>query len=150
MAKLEVSRTELPSTCILDTSVLVKWFRQGEVFGEPALNLRTAFLDGLIIIALPVLAAFELANVLRYNKDLTTHQVQEAIRSLFDMDMAWIEPAPPLMSRGIEIARSFDITVYDAAFVALAEGMGAVSITADERLAQRLERLPYVRFLGNI
>jgi predicted nucleic acid-binding protein len=130
--------------------VLVKWFRQEEVFGERALTLRNAYLDGLIAITLPALAAYELANVLHYRKDLTTDQVQDAVQSLFDMEMAWVEPVPALMSRVIEIARSFDITVYDAAFVALAEGMDAVSITADERLARRLERLPYVRFLGEI
>jgi predicted nucleic acid-binding protein len=54
------------------------------------------------------------------------------------------------MARAVEIARDHDATVYDATFVALAESLNVVMVTADARLAQRLRTLPCVRFLGDL
>jgi predicted nucleic acid-binding protein len=135
---------------VLDTSVVIKWFRQGEVLGEQALALRDAYLDGQIEVTIPSLLAYELANVLRYKADLTTEQVQVAVGSLFDMGLIWILPSSTVMGRTVEIARTYDTTVYDATFVALAESLGATFVTADERLVRRLEALSFVRFLGTV
>jgi predicted nucleic acid-binding protein len=135
---------------VLDTSVVIKWFRQGEVLAEQALALRDAYLDGQIEVTLPSLLAYELANVLRYKTDLTTGQVQAAVGSLFDMGLAWVLPSGAVMERTVEIARTCDTTVYDATFAALAESLGATFVTADERLVRRLETLAFVCFLGEV
>jgi predicted nucleic acid-binding protein len=66
------------------------------------------------------------------------------------MGLDWHLPTGAEMRRAIEIARTYDIAVYDAVFIALAESLGAILVTADERLAQRLNDLAYVRFLGNM
>lgn len=133
---------------VLDTSVVIKWFRQGEVLAQQALALRGAYLDGQIEITVPSLLAYELANVLRYKADLTTEQVQAAVESLFDMDLTWILPSDAVMSRAVGLARTHKTTVYDATFAALAESLGATFITSDERLVQRLRSLAFVHFLG--
>ena len=134
----------------LDTSVLIKWFRQGEVLAEQALALRAAYLAGRMSITLPSLLAYELANVLRYKEDLSTEQVRAAVRSLFDMQMTWMLPSARVMEQAVEIARTHDTTVYDATFAALAGALGATFVTADERLARRLGLLSFVRFLGEL
>lgn len=133
---------------VLDTSVIIKWFRQDEVLAPAALALREAYLDGHISIAIPSLLAYELANALRYKDDLTVEQVQGAIQSLFDMELNWVWPSDRLMRRAVVIARGSETTVYDTAFVALAESLDAQFITADERLVLRLHTFPFVRFLG--
>jgi predicted nucleic acid-binding protein len=135
---------------VLDTSVVIKWFRQGEVLADQALSLRDAYLDGRIGVSVPSLLAYELANVLRYKNDLTTHQVQEAVQSLFGMGLEWVLPSGAVMRRAVEMARVYETTVYDAAFAALAESLSATFVTADERLVRRLEALPFVRFLGEV
>lgn len=135
---------------VLDTSVVIKWFRQGEVLADQALALRKAYLDGQITITVPSLLAYELTNVLRYKRDLTTGQVQDAVQSLFDMRLEWLLPSSVAMRRAVEIARGHETTVYDATFAALAETLEATFITADERLVRRLEILPFVRFLGHV
>jgi len=135
---------------VLDTSVVVKWFRQGEILAAPALKLRAAYLDGQIAVFVPALLAYELANVLRYKTDLTTGQVQDAIQSLFDMGLEWVLPTSTAMRRAAEIAYACEATIYGAAFVTLAESLSATYITADERLARRLEAYPFVRFLGDV
>jgi predicted nucleic acid-binding protein len=133
---------------VLDTSVIIKWFRHGEVLAEPALALRDAYLDGQIEVTLPSLLAYELANVLHYKADLTTEQVQTAVGSLFYMGLGWVLPSSAVIERAVEIARTYDTTVYDATFAALAESLGATFVTADEHLVRRLEALSFVRFLG--
>ena len=135
---------------VLDTSVIIKWFRHGEVLAQQALALREAYLDGQIEVTLPSLLAYELANVLRYKVDLSAEQVQAAVRSLFDMDLTWVLPSSAVMGRAGELARTHDTTVYDATFAALAESLGATFVTADARLVRRLEALRCVRFLGRI
>jgi len=87
-----------------DTSVVIKWFRQGEVLADQALALRAAYVDGRLVMSVPALLAYELANVLRYKNDLTTIQVSEAVQSLFDMGMVWVSPSAEVMRRAAEIA----------------------------------------------
>jgi predicted nucleic acid-binding protein len=135
---------------VLDTSVVIKWFRQGEVLAGQALSLRDAYLDGRIGVSVPSLLAYELANVLRYKNDLTTEHVQEAVQSLFDMGLEWVLPSSTVMCRAVEMAHVYETTVYDAAFAALAESLSATFVTADEPLVRRLEALPFVRFLDEV
>ena len=76
---------------ILDTSVVIKWYRQGEGLADRALALRDAYLDGQIAIVVPSLLAYELSNVLCFKQDLTTEDVKAAIESLYDMGLDWID-----------------------------------------------------------
>jgi predicted nucleic acid-binding protein len=145
-----LSSQEIEGPVVLDTSVIIKWFRQGEVMARPALALRNDYLSGRISIVLPSLVAYELANVLRYKADISTEQVQAAVRSLYDMQMDWMLPAVEVMEKAVEIARGYDTTVYDATFAALAGALGATFLTADERLAHKLEAFRYIRFLGQL
>jgi predicted nucleic acid-binding protein len=132
-----------------DTSVVIKWFRQGEILADQALALRAAYLDGHIQVSVPSLLAYELANMLRYKDDLTTAQVEEAVQSLFDMGFEWAPPTAAMMRRAAVIARASNTTVYDAVFAALAESLEATFVTADERLVRRLAAWPFVRLLGD-
>jgi predicted nucleic acid-binding protein len=133
---------------VLDTSVIVKWFR--EVLANRALIVRDAYLAGQITVVVPSLVAYELANVLRYKDDLSTDQVQKAVGGLFAIGMEWMPPSSDGLRRTVEIARTYNTTVYDAAFAALAEGLEAAFLTADERLARQLSTLPFVHFLGEV
>jgi predicted nucleic acid-binding protein len=133
-----------------DTSVVIKWFRQGEVLAGQALALRTAYLEGRLQVSVPSLLAYELANVLRYKDDLTTAQVEEAVQSLFDMGLEWVPPTAMRLRQAAVIARSANATVYEAAFAALAESLEATFVTADARLAQHLAAWPFVLFLGDV
>jgi predicted nucleic acid-binding protein len=73
--------TLMYTNVVLDTSVILKWFRQEEILADQALRLRQAYLAGQVTISVPTLLAYELANVLRYKRELTTEQVQQAVQS---------------------------------------------------------------------
>ena len=133
-----------------DTSVVIKWFRQGEILAEQALALRTAYLSGRLQISVPSLLGYELTNGLRYKDDLSTAQIEEAVQSLFDIGLEWAPPTPAMMRRAAVIARAADATVFDATFAALAESLKATFVTADERLAHCMAAWPFVLFLGDV
>jgi len=140
-----------PSDCVvLDSSVVIKWFRSHEALREQALGLRQAYLDGLISIHVPELLTYEIANVLRYKPDMKETEVQQALQSLFDMQIGIEHIDPEVIKRAINIAYSYNITVYDAVFVALAKRLECDFITVDGELAQKLHNIPCVHHLADL
>jgi predicted nucleic acid-binding protein len=135
---------------VLDTSVVIKWYRQGEVLAKQALVLREAYLSGEATVSVPSLLVYELANVLHYKNDLSAEQVQEAVRSLLALNLHIFPPDDLLMCQAVEIARSYRTTVYEATFAALAQVLPASFVTADEGLARRLGGLSFVHPLAEV
>lgn len=135
---------------VLDSSVVIKWFREREPLREQALLVRRAYLEGQLKVFVPDLLFYEIANVLRYKSDLSEEHVRVAVQTLFDMKLERLNVTPKVLTRAIEIAYACEVTVYDAVFVACAESIDAVLITADERLVAACEPLSLVRFLGEI
>jgi predicted nucleic acid-binding protein len=139
---------KLPESALLDSSVILKWFRRNETWREVALQLRQTYLDGHMLIYVPDLLIYEIANVLRYKPDLTQQQVQEALVSLYDMEIRMVEISQEVINGAIHFAYFYDITVYDAAFVAMAEYLKVPFITADEKLSQKLVKASYVHHIS--
>ncbi len=133
---------------VVDTSVIIKWYRQNEVDAEAALAIRSAYLAGDIRLVGPDLALSEFANVMRYMNDLSTEQVQRAVDSLFSMRLTWLAPTANVLNRAVDIAREHETPVYDAIFAAVAEELSALYVTADERFVKRVPDLHYVRSLA--
>lgn len=132
------------SSVLLDSSVVIKWFRKSEIWREEAVLLRREYLEGRLSIYVPDLLVLEIANVLRYKKDLSRAQVQEAVRSLYELKITILNLSRDLVDKAIAIAYSRDLTMYDAVFVAAARHLNAPFITADEKLIQRLGDAPRV------
>ena len=141
---------EPSGSVVLDSSVVIKWFRRYEVLREQALELRQAYLDERLFIHVPDLLIYEIANVLRYKPDMNDTKVQQALQSLFDMKIGIEHIEPEATARVVEIAYSYGVTVYDAAFVALAEQLEADFITVDEELLQKLHGIPYAYHLADL
>ncbi len=135
---------------VIDTSVLIKWFLQEEILADRALLIRQDFLDGHTTLICPVISIYECANVLCYKNNWTLEEVQSAVTSLLDMSITWYPPSVTVFRRTVEIARQAAITVYDAAFVALAESQRAPFITSDKKLVNKLPDYKFVHFLGDI
>ena len=140
--------TRLPESALLDSSVVLKWFRRDEVWRDVALQLRQAYIEGRMLIYVPDLLTYEIANVLRFKPDLSQGQVQAAVNSLYDMQIRIVKGSREVIKEAIRIAYLYDVTVYDAAFVAIAENLNAPFITADDKLSQKLGKAPYVHHIS--
>src|SRR3989344_3342586 len=118
---------------VLDSSVIIKWFSQEDDY-DKALKLREQFIEGSIIIAVPDLQLYEIANALRYNKNIEKEIISEAVESLIDIGLSIIVPTKDTIKIAVGIAFEFNITVYDACFVALAKELSFAFVTADNNL----------------
>ncbi len=115
---------------VVDSSVLAAW-----VFGEPRAAEAQARVQGHALFA-PNLLIYEMANI-GMNK-IRSRQLDApaAVKVLghfhrFDVSYRQIEGAAMLT-----LAAKLKLTAYDAAYICLAESLGAPLVTFDEALAK--------------
>lgn len=122
--------------CVLDSSVIIKWFRKREEETEKALFFRTSFLQGKLRLYVPTLLLYEIGNVLCYKRDLTIEEAEAAPISLIDIGIEIVRPDEKLLSSAMKLAFEHKISFYDAHFLALAKHFKCPLVTADEKLAR--------------
>ena len=101
-----------------------------------------------MLIYVPDLLTYEIANVLRYKPDLSQGQVQAALNSLYDMQIRIVNGSREMIKEATHLAYLYDVTVYDAAFMAIAEYLNVPFITADDKLSQKLRNASYVHHVS--
>ena len=115
---------------VVDASVALKWVVEEEG-SEAALALRGRDL------AAPSLLRVEAANALRTlaaRRAITPAVALDLFVLLQEAPVALVEPDDALERRALEIALDLAHPVYDCVYLALAERMGRVLVTADGRL----------------
>ena len=122
---------------ILDASVAVKWFTM-EPLRDKALIIRNKYVNGELDLEAPSLLYYEVANALRYNPRFGIEEVRSAVRALEDLAITIYDFKGELASRAVELAYRFGITVYDAAYVALAAIRNATLYTADKEVVVKV------------
>lgn len=116
---------------VVDASVLATALADDGADGETARDHLVAHQ-----LAAPELIDLEVASVLRQQLSrarLDARRARLALEDLFDLPMLRA-PHRPLLGRCWELRDN--LSVYDAAYVALAEALGAPLLTADARLAK--------------
>lgn len=111
---------------------------------EPAMNRA---MHGSDVVLAPDSMLAEASNVLLRKKrrgELSSEEVQEIVETIVSLPVR-IEPHASLLVAAFSLADAYDLTVYDALYLALAERHGARIITCDERL----ERAAKTLGLGN-
>jgi predicted nucleic acid-binding protein len=137
---------------VVDASVAVKWAMPaaGEPLTAEALHLLKRYKDGEIDFVVPDVFWAEVGNVLwkGVRQGRWPRPVADSVAA--DMrarDFATIS-SHALLPEALRIAFSYDRSLYDCLYVALAIASKTDLITADERLANALAaRLP-VKWLG--
>ena len=115
-------------TRLIDASVVIKWMVT-EVGSEHAMKLYGADL------AAPDLMLIELANILwKKARQGEIVPVQAALGLAEAQAMINIMPMSGLEARALEIALELAHPVYDCVYLALAEALDTVMVTADTRL----------------
>jgi predicted nucleic acid-binding protein len=119
---------------VVDSSVAVKWLlTDGEDRVADALAIRDAHERGDVVLTAPSYILLEILNALR-SRGSDAISLSAAARVLLRAHLE-LAPVEDLAPRAAEIAVTHGLTVYDAAFVALAESLDAELVTADRRLA---------------
>lgn len=140
------------SLIVLDASVAAKWFlsAKGETLTEEAFGLLHGYVKGEVVFVVPDLFWAELANLfwkaVRQGR-CTKTTGETALTSLRERKLPTVSSLT-LLDLAFAIALTFDRTVYDSLYVALAVDSHAQFVTADERLANVLAAHLPVKWLG--
>jgi predicted nucleic acid-binding protein len=119
---------------VIDSSVAVKWFvTEGESGVAEALALLEEHLSRRCMLAAPSHLLLEVLNALR-SRGLNESDMRVATRGLLGLQLE-LTPVEELAEQAAGIAASCRLTMYDAAFGALADGLGVELVTEDRRLA---------------
>jgi predicted nucleic acid-binding protein len=122
-------------TLVLDASVLLKWFID-EPGAAAAAELKRRHLDGDVALVIPALALYEVPNVLRFKRGVPAAAVQEAMRALWTLSLDTVAPTEELTDAAIRLSFLTGLSVYDCAYLALAEELDASLVTADASLSR--------------
>ncbi|MDO8914910.1 MAG: type II toxin-antitoxin system VapC family toxin [Coriobacteriia bacterium] len=124
-----------PAILVIDSSVAVKWFLpEGEADGERAWALLESHLAERIRLAAPDHLRLEVLNALRH-RGFNAQTIRRAADALDGFHLVWHPVSASLAVAACDIAARHGLTLYDAAYAALAVALDAELVTADRRLA---------------
>jgi predicted nucleic acid-binding protein len=130
-----------------DASVILKWVLRDptEEGRAPALELKSAWIDGALELVVPTLWLFEVGNVLGLKQPARAEGLLDAVIELSLPE----EPAAAYAGRIFELMRERRVTFYDAAYHALAIARGGIMLTADRRYVSECGGAGHVQLIGD-
>lgn len=127
-------------TLAVDASVLVKWYAPEKEGGlEQSHKLYKAIQNCEVRAITSDLLIFELSNALLKGKRHQASEVQEALRTFFQTSVELIPTDSLLIDNAVEIAEHYQLTVYDAIYVALAGRFGCRLLTANPHCHSKIK-----------
>lgn len=129
---------------VLDTSVILKLFLK-ESGSDIAIKLKDRHVKGMIEIIIPELLKYELINVLKY-KGYVKEEIIEALEVIRDFGFSIIELGDVLFDMTAAFSVDYDISSYDATYVALAKKEDALLYTADKKLLSKIKKLKFAKY----
>jgi predicted nucleic acid-binding protein len=128
---------------VVDASVVVKWFSGLEEDGENSEKLLSSHVEGTSPLASSSLVLYEVCNALRFNPNFGEDDLLKAARSLLKLELELVD-FPEVFESAIALAFSRDITIYDAAYIAVSQTYHIPLITADYKLLAKIKNIPLV------
>ncbi len=141
------ARDLVPAPLVPDASIIVKWTlpAAGEQAAERALDVLARWQAGEVDLVAPSLWRYEVANVLARKAPRVAGGLLEGLLAL---DLPTVDLDGSLLGEAVVIAVRFPgASVYDAAYHALALGVGGLFLTADEVYFRRTKRLGGIELL---
>jgi len=126
---------------VIDANVLIKLYVP-EVLSQKADSLFRDAENRRIDLIAPDLIYPEAGNILwkkQRLKELSRPDVEEITEAILSLPLV-VEPVKLLLPLAVDIAIGYNITVYDAAYVALATVYKTALITADKKLVDILSK----------
>ena len=125
---------------VVDASVGVKWFvREREADRAVALALRQRHIEGATRMIVPELFLLEVPNAIKTGRKSTEEELAEVLTTLADLDVQVEQHTQRVLRKTNAVAWAYNLTWYDAVYVALAETLGFPCVTADEALLRKMK-----------
>ena len=137
---------------VIDASAALKWRLRDEEATDQADALLDDFLAGKLDLLTPTLFDYEIANALKVAVTAKRLSEDEAANSVVDFGQYDIERRDfrPIQNLAFRLASQHQRSVYDGAYVALAQSEGLWLYTGDRRLFNAVGKaLPWVKWIGD-
>lgn len=120
---------------VSDANIALKWFHAyGEEEAEPARALLEAHKARAVALVVLDLTAYEIGNaLLRGRAKANAEETATVLEALTEICPA-ISPSPEQMRLASRLAEKHDLTLYDAAYAAVAQSRKAILVTLDRQL----------------
>jgi len=120
---------------VSDANIVLKWFHaEGEEEVESARALLDAHKERRVALSVLDLTVYEVGNALmRGRAGASAEQAATVIEALAEVCPA-LRPSPEEMRVASELAERHDLTLYDAAYAAVAQSHSAELVTLDRAL----------------
>ncbi|MFZ3218098.1 MAG: type II toxin-antitoxin system VapC family toxin [Candidatus Acidiferrales bacterium] len=122
----------------MDCSVAAAWALADERTEWTSAALKAATVEGAIV---PSLFWFEIRNILVVNERRGRIKQMQPARFLADIDLLTDVDVRPVESDLLELARTHNLTVYDAGYLELASRLGLPLCTLDTQLIQAAPKI---------
>ena len=122
---------------IVDANVILRAFFPDEAQAQAQAAIRD-HVAGRVELKAPTLLPFELSNAIRQAERrgrITIAQADEILQTVTRLD---IEIIPQTWGEMLPLARQFDCSAYDAAYLSLAQDSAESFLTGDLRLYNRV------------
>jgi predicted nucleic acid-binding protein len=141
---------EEPKLAVIDASVLLKWQFNDEEYAIQAESLRDDFyIKRKVKLIAPQLLTYEIVNGITTaarHKRINTEIALEALNNLLSFG---VETRVMEASTILKLSLKYNVTAYDAAYLALAENESCSLWTADKAFYQAMKRYSSrVRWIG--
>ncbi len=124
---------------VVDASIVVKWFIR-EKLSDLALQLRDSFVDGQFKLFSPSLLHYEVLNALKYSKLFLTSELELAATSLENYGIILVPLNGSYAQTVVNLALKYDVSIYDAAYVGLADILDIQAYSADQKLISKVSK----------
>jgi predicted nucleic acid-binding protein len=131
---------------VLDASVIAKLFLKEEG-SDIAIRLKDGHVQGKIEILAPSLMKYELISALK-SKKFSKGEIKLALEVVRDYGFSIMELDDGLFDKVAELSIDYNISAYDAAYIALAEDTGVILCTADGKMHGKVKKLDFVKPLS--
>ncbi len=117
---------------IIDANIAVKWFSQEENT-DLAINLLNQHINEEIQLIVPELLFYEVMNALKCKNQIESELNKTAVE-LFSFQLETAQMSLSIMNEAIKFSLKYNLTIYDAIYLAIAEIFNAKLITEDKTL----------------
>ena len=147
-----IEKKRMPVKLVIDASVALKWQFKDESETEAAIRMLEDFVGGRVLLISPSLFAYEIVsaiNIAVLKGRISEKDAIDIIKDSLNIGIELVDFAG-LEEKTFKMARRHNRSVYDCAYLSLAERERCNIFTADKHLYNALnDKVPFIRWIGN-
>ena len=132
---------------VIDSTVAIKWFIEEE-YSSDARLLLNAYAEKRIDVAVPNIFYYEVLNTLRNSKAYSEEELKKIMEILDDLQFDRHELTGGYALKTIEYSMRKNLSIYEAAYVALADVLATTLYTADPVFVDKVDDYRLVKHVS--